>query len=45
VVARVVVGEGVLTVIAEAPHPETLRRVQHVLGSTWRASVSGSSSP
>jgi hypothetical protein len=40
-----VVGEGVLTLIAEAPHPETLRRGRHMLGSTWSASVSASSSP
>jgi uncharacterized protein len=30
---RVVVGEGLLTLIAEAPDAETLGRVQHVLGS------------
>jgi hypothetical protein len=30
---RVVVGEGVLTLIAEAPDAETLTRVQHILGS------------
>ena len=29
----VVVGEGVLTLLAEAPDAETLARVQHVLGS------------
>ena len=30
---RVVVGDGVLTLIAEAPDGEALSRVQHVLGS------------
>ncbi|TFV67215.1 UNVERIFIED_ORG: DUF2218 domain-containing protein [Bacillus sp. AZ43] len=30
---RVVVGDGVLTLIAEAPDAETLARVQHVLGT------------
>ena len=30
---RIVVGDGVLTLIAEAPDDETLTRVQHVLGS------------
>jgi uncharacterized protein len=30
---RVVVGDGVLTLVAEAPDAETLGRVQHVLGS------------
>jgi uncharacterized protein len=30
---RVVVGDGVLTLIAEAPDAETLTRVQHILGS------------
>jgi hypothetical protein len=30
---RVVIGDGVLTLIAEAPDAETLSRVQHVLGS------------
>ncbi len=30
---RVVVGDGVLTLVAEAPDAETLSRVQHVLGS------------
>jgi uncharacterized protein len=30
---RVVIGDGVLTLIAEAPDAATLRRVQHVLGS------------
>jgi hypothetical protein len=30
---RVVVGDDVLTLIAEAPDPESLSRVQHVLGS------------
>jgi hypothetical protein len=30
---RVVVGDGVLTLIVEAPDGETLGRVQHVLGS------------
>jgi uncharacterized protein len=30
---RVVIGDGVLTLIAEAPDAETLTRVQHVLGS------------
>ena len=30
---RIVVGEGVLTLLAEAPDAESLARVQHVLGS------------
>jgi hypothetical protein len=30
---RVVVGDGVLTLLAEAPDAEALARVQHVLGS------------
>ena len=30
---QVVIGDGVLTLIAEAPDVETLSRVQHVLGS------------
>ncbi len=30
---RIAVGDGVLTLIAEAPDPEALARVQHVLGS------------
>ncbi len=30
---RIVVGDGVLTLIAEAPDAEALARVQHVLGS------------
>jgi hypothetical protein len=30
---RVVIGDGVLTLIAEAPDAETLSRVQHVLSS------------
>ena len=30
---RVVIGDGVLTLIAEAPDAATLSRVQHVLGS------------
>jgi len=30
---RVIVGDGVLTLIAEAPDAETLTRAQHVLGS------------
>ncbi|SFK55114.1 hypothetical protein SAMN04488085_102213 [Geodermatophilus ruber] len=30
---RVVVGEGVFTLMAETPHPETLSQVQFVLGS------------
>src|SRR3712207_7704722 len=30
---KVVVGDGVLTLVAEAPDAETLARVQHVLGN------------